>query len=50
MLEIKGDMRDWLGKGAKGEVAVRELAAQKERTKATEMKVTFFSFPYGQLV
>ena len=50
VLEIKGDMRDWLGKGAKGEVAVRELAAQKERTKATEMKVTFFSFPYGQLV
>ena len=35
MLEIKGDMRDWLGKGAKGEVAVRELAAQKERTKVS---------------
>ena len=39
VLEIKGDMRDWLGKGAKGEVAVRELAAQKERTKAVEMKL-----------
>ena len=35
VLDIKGDMRDWLGKGAKGEVAVRELAAQKERTKAS---------------
>ena len=33
VLDIKGDMRDWLGKGAKGEVAARELAAQKERTK-----------------
>ena len=39
VLDIKGDMRDWLGKGAKGEVAVRELAAQKERTKAVEMKL-----------
>ena len=35
VLDIKGDMRDWLGKGAKGEVAVRELAAQKERTKVS---------------
>ena len=39
MLEIKGDMRDWLGKGAKGELAQKELGAQKERAKELELRL-----------
>lgn len=39
VLEIKGDMRDWLGKGAKGELARKELGAQKERAKELELRL-----------
>lgn len=39
VLEIKGDMRDWLGKGAKGELAQKELGAQKERAKELELRL-----------